>query len=58
MSKFRLQENEVLNIEILHSETLRRQAPEIIEELEFCIAAINERYDDYGEKPALKLTLR
>jgi hypothetical protein len=58
MSKFRLQENEVLNIEILHSEKLRQQAPEIIEELEFCIAAINERYDDYGEKPALKLTLR
>ncbi|AMP06919.1 barstar family protein [Collimonas pratensis] len=58
MSKFRLKENEVLNIEVLHSEKLRQHAAEILEELEFCIAAINERYDDYGEKPALKLILR
>jgi len=58
MSKFRLQENEVLNMEVLHSEKLRQRAPEIIEELEFCVTAINERYEDYGEKPALKLTLR
>lgn len=56
MSTFRLGENEVLNIEILHSETLRQQTPDIAEELEFCIAAINERYEDYGEKPALTLT--
>jgi hypothetical protein len=58
MSKFRLTENEVLQIELLHAEQLRQTAPEILEELEFCVAAINERYDDYGEKPALALLLR
>ena len=58
MSKFRLTENEVLQIELLHAEQLRQTAPEILEELEFCVAAINERYDDYGEKPALSLLLR
>ena len=58
MSKFRLRENEVLDIEVQHSEKLRQNAPEIIETLEFCIDDINERYADYGEAPALKLTLR
>jgi len=31
--------------------------PELIEELQFCVRMINERYDDYGEKPALQLLL-
>lgn len=57
MSKFRLKPNETLTIDVAHSEQLRQQAPEIMEELEFCVGAINERYDDYGEKPALILRL-
>ena len=57
MSKFRLKPNETLIIDVSHSEQLRQQAPEIMEELEFCVSAINERYDDYGEKPALMLRL-
>ncbi|MFC3110284.1 barstar family protein [Undibacterium arcticum] len=58
MSKFHLTEHEVLQIELLHAEQLRQSAPEILEELEFCIAALNERYEDYGELPALSLLLR
>jgi len=58
MSSFRLQPNEVLEIEVLHADLLRQRAPEILGELEFCVAAINERYADYGEKPALELALR
>lgn len=58
MSKFRLKPDEMLTIEVLNSATLRQQVPEIIEELTFCVSAINERYDDYGEKPALLLQLR
>jgi RNAse (barnase) inhibitor barstar len=58
MSKFRLLPNEMLQIEISDSASLRARAPEIIEEMEFCIAAINDRYEDYGEKPALALSLR
>ena len=57
MSKFHLKPNETLIIHISNSEQLRQQAPQIMEELEFCVGVINERYDDYGEKPALKLKL-
>jgi len=57
MSKFRLAENEVLDIEITNSALLKQNQPEILDELTFCIEAINDRYDDYGEKPALKLHL-
>jgi hypothetical protein len=58
MSCFRLQPDEVLKIEVLHTEQLRQQAPQILAELDFCVTAINERYADYGEKPALQLVLR
>ena len=58
MSKFRLGPDEVLKIEIAGTELMRKQAPEVLGEMEFCIEAINERYADYGEKPALQLILR
>ena len=57
MTKFRLDSDEVLRIEILHASNLKQKTPEILEELTFCVEAINERYEDYGEKPALKLVL-
>ncbi|MGV8899890.1 MAG: barstar family protein [Burkholderiaceae bacterium] len=57
MSKFRLKPDEVLRIEVQHAQQLRTQAPEILDDLAFCIEAINERYADYGEKPALELVL-
>ncbi|MBV8666516.1 MAG: barstar family protein [Burkholderiaceae bacterium] len=57
MSKFRLEPDEVLQIEVIHTESLRIRAPDILEDMEFCISAINERYEDYGEKPALELVL-
>jgi hypothetical protein len=57
MSKFRLAENEVLEIEITNSAQLKQNQPEILDEMTFCVEAINDRYADYGEKPALKLTL-
>jgi hypothetical protein len=55
MCKFRLDEDEVLRIEVDHAAALRAKAPEIVEELRFCVEAINDRYADYGEKPALEL---
>ncbi|KAF3996830.1 barstar family protein [Glaciimonas immobilis] len=57
MSKFRLKPNETLIIELHDTELLQKKAPEILEELRFCVSAINERYDDYGEKLALILRL-
>ena len=58
MSKFRLKANEVLEIVVQDAEIMKAQAPDLLEEVTFCVAGINERYEDYGEKPALKLTLK
>lgn len=57
MTKFRLQENEVLQIVITNADALRRHVPDLLEEVSFCIEGINDRYADYGEKPALALKL-
>ena len=40
------------------AEAMKAQVPDLLEEITFCIAGINERYEDYGEKPALKLVLK
>ncbi len=57
MSKFRLKSNETLTIVVLDATQMRAQAPDILEEMTYCVAGINERYEDYGEKPALVLQL-
>lgn len=57
MSAFRLKTDETLKIEVQDAALLRKHAPEILEEMTFCIGGINERYEDYGEKPALELIL-
>ncbi len=58
MSKFRLGPDEILQIEVVDAELMRKQVPDILDEMAFCVDAINERYADYGEKPALQLILR
>ncbi|MCC2973439.1 barstar family protein [Massilia sp. IC2-476] len=58
MTRFRLEPSEVLEIVILDGETMKAALPDLLEEISFCVGGINERYEDYGEKPALKLTLR
>lgn len=57
MSKFRLKKDETLRITIADTDVLRKKAPEILDDIVFCIDAINDRYLDYGEKPALELKL-
>ncbi len=57
MTKFRLAPDEMLEIEVDGSAALQQQAPEIAEALADCVEFINDRYADYGEKPALKLVL-
>jgi RNAse (barnase) inhibitor barstar len=57
MSKFHLAADEILQIDVENTDALRAQAPEILEDLIFCVSTINERYEDYGEKPALHLVL-
>ncbi|MGE5621874.1 MAG: barstar family protein [Bacillota bacterium] len=58
MSRFTLGPDETLRIELLHTDFLRRQAPEILDALLDCAAAVNERYAENGEKPALAVLLR
>lgn len=58
MSQFTLEPGEALDVEVLHADILRRQAPEILDALLECAAAVNERYAENGEKPALSLVLR
>ena len=58
MTRFRLKPNEVLEIVVKDSAAMREKAPDLLEELTFCVAGINERYEDYGEKPALVLVLK
>ena len=58
MTQFRLKPNEVLEIVVQDADAMKAQVPDLLEEITFCIAGINERYEDYGEKPALKLVLK
>lgn len=58
MSKFVLGRDDILQIEVLYADALRRKAPEILEALEECTDEVNERYAENGEKPALSLHLR
>ena len=58
MTRFRLKANEVLEIVITDADKMKAAVPDLLEELAFCIGGINERYEDYGEKPALALILR
>lgn len=57
MTKFRLKPDEKLQIVVDHAEILRKNAPHILEDIAFCVEALNERYEDYGENPALELRL-
>jgi hypothetical protein len=57
MSKFKLADNEILTIEITHSAGVQTRLPELLEDLSMCIDLMNERYEDYGENPALALKL-
>ena len=57
MATVHLQPDEVLTIEVAHSDAWKKTAPDLLEEMQFCIAMINDRYADYGEKPALLLRL-
>ena len=58
MTKFRLKPNEVLEIVIGNAAAMKAAVPDLLEEVTFCVGGINERYEDYGEKPALELVLR
>jgi hypothetical protein len=58
MTRFHLGPDEVLQVVIVGADQMRARVPDLLEEITFCIGGINERYEDYGEPPALALVLR
>jgi RNAse (barnase) inhibitor barstar len=58
MSSIVLGPDEVLYIEVTNTASLQSRAPHILAALEDCIEAVNERYADDGQTPALQLELR
>ncbi|RZI41424.1 barnase inhibitor [Herbaspirillum sp. HC18] len=57
MTRFVLEPNEVLEIVVLHSDALRRRAPDILEALRASTEEVNERCAENGQKSVLKLVL-
>lgn len=57
MAAVRLGPDDVLQIDVLHAEAWRAAHPDMLDEVLYCIAGINERYEDYGENPALRVHL-
>jgi hypothetical protein len=57
MSKFQLGPDETLEIELLHSAMMRKQAPEILGALKEVTSIVNQLYIENGEEPALSLVL-
>ena len=58
MCAFILAPEETLQIEIANSSVLHNQATQILDILLDFVDAINERYIENGEKPAIELLLR
>ena len=58
MSSVALAPDESLLIEVRDSDALRIKAPHILEALQECIEAVNERYAESGEVPPLQLAFR
>jgi RNAse (barnase) inhibitor barstar len=58
MSRFVLGETESLVIEVLNTETFKRQAPEVFDSFVECVAFVNQRHSAAGEIPALHVLFR
>lgn len=55
MSSIVLASDELLQIEVINSAVLRAEAPHIVEAMQECVEAVNERYAESGEIPPLQL---
>ena len=58
MSRFRLAPSEVLELELLASDDLKRRAPDIVDALVDCVRFVNQRYVDDGKDPLIRLVLK
>jgi Barstar (barnase inhibitor) len=55
MTKFCLQKDEILHIEISETEDFNKRQPEIFDALIECTAFVNQRYLETGNKPRIAL---
>ena len=58
MSRFALGPDEALVIEVLGTELFNHRVPNIVDAFVECVAVVNQRHVDAGERPALYLLLR
>ncbi len=57
MTHFNMHADEMLEIQVLHADSLHRKAPDILRALDECVSIVNEDCIENGEKPALALIL-
>jgi RNAse (barnase) inhibitor barstar len=55
MTRFRLVENEMLQIEITDTEDFKSRLPEIFDALVECAAFVNQRYIENGKTPPISI---
>ena len=55
LSRFHLDEGEMLHIELPAAESFNARLPELFDALVACSAAVNRRYIESGKPPALSL---
>ncbi len=58
MSRFSLASGEVLELEISNSQSVKRDAPEVLEALVDNVRFVNDRYVERGKAPMLRLVLK
>jgi len=58
MSRFTLAPGEVLELEVIASDDLKRRAPDIVDALMDCVRFVNQRYVDHGKDPLIRLVLK
>ena len=56
MSRFHLDEGELLEVEVSDSQSFRSRLPEIYDALVECSSIVNARYMEVGKSPLLSLT--
>ncbi len=58
MSRFTLAPGEVLDLEVLASDDLKRRAPNIFGAVVDCARFVNKRYVERGKQPLVRLVLK
>ena len=58
MSRFSLRPGEVLELEVTDSQSVKRQAPDVLQALIETVEFVNKSYEERGKAPMLRLVLK